>query len=1126
MNNSIFFAELRHEFRTGLKSPLLWIIAVGVVAYLATVLLNAEYAQQMGATDIPRNSPHIVYLMTAGQGFWMFFSWAWMFSRLIARDRDAKLQEIALASPVSLKGLLLARFGGVFGLAIILGLASPLGFLIVHPMEWAGLLKASDVGPIPMKSMLISWLIFTVPSALGMGSLFTAAAIRTRNSSGPFAVAGGIMLFWMLSMIIIRGGEMDPALASVLDPLAFAEVEYQADNWTPADKMQGALAMSVPLIVNRLIWGVLPVVVLIWSLLRVSREALIRGYGSKHGDSAQSHLASVKQGKRSQEAPKVDVPTAWYRWLPAVVAETRWQLSLFFRNKKSIATLGLMFVMGVAGSFVHVVSHGEGPLDPRPELITGLIAEFFYLMLVVIIAGFVGATIRRDFQKGFDELVATTCAPFGVRVFGVGLTSIGIAAAFSLTAGVSGLVVSLIFSPSGISLWTTVAYFMTCYLPALLEVCGVTIFVHALIKRSGVAYGLSMFCVFVFVLNPELGLINYPPAMLAMPFEMSFSELASWRPWVPEITAFALLKLGELLLLLGVSWLLIRREPDIDVRGRMAVAVRRLRGGAGVTIAVALALILTTLFILHNELVVKGGWQSPDQERENNAKWEREHLASALPFSLQGGSVRLRVEPEHVRVLGSWTIEGLRVEGSSLHAELPSGLEIKQVKVQDAQVDFVVDADHLVVPTGESCRASCRVQIELVASYAGWSVDGRVPWIAPRQAWIRATDVLPRLGIDPERMLVAPLERLNYQLPKSLPEPAAQSSVAAKGVAPAGRWDLEISAPAAWKVVARSLPETSLDFAFAWLANDTPEHTQLDGVELFHGSTHRATAKSIVQDIVELRACISELSGWKLGELKTVLQAPRDSESEVHGRMLWLAENDGWDVKGEGLGRLLRRRKIAKLIASAYIAEAANLRRSAGSRWLDDGVAGWVSLECARRTEGLEQWEALMEHGASEMSKAMGALKAPVRSLVQDAAADWVGIYSPLAISSWAMGIEQGQGVTKINEILGYVKQGKEVPEAVQMVLGTQLADQFLGKPRASDLSIEKHGADLKVRGQRWIWGEQGWEPNGTIDHFVQISKEGKVSRGESSSRVDAEPFTALDASPSFERSVSDNVWD
>lgn len=1126
MNPKIFIAELQHEFWAGLRSPLVPLIGIGVIGYLVVVLLNAEYAQQMGATDIPRNSPHIVYLMTAGQGFWMFFSWAWMYSRIIARDGEVNLHELSLACPVSLRGLLLARFAGVFLLACILGLSSPIGFFLVHPLEWMGLLQPADVGAVPIAAMTESWLLYAVPSALGMGSLFLAAAIRTRNATGPFAVAATIMLIWMMAMVIVKGAEMDPLISNLIDPLGYSEVEYQADDWTPADKMRGVLELSPSLILNRILWCVLPVGALIWSLWKVDRESLVLGRGAPRGRELAKNesLPSRQAASAKSDANPNAYPSAWFRWIPAFAAEARWHLQFSLRSSKTIAALVLMFVMGVAGSFVHGVAHGEGPISPRPEFVTGLVAEFYYLMLLLALAGFIGAMIRRDNRRGFDEIAAATSSPFGVRILGLSTAALALTTVFCMTAGFAGMVVALALAPAGFTFLTTPLYFFFCYLPALLEISGITIFIHSLVRSSGFAYALSIFVIFIFVVNQEIGLVSYPPAMVGLPLELAFSELADWSSWYGPIASFAALKLGTFLLFVGLAWLVSRREPYIDGISRLKVATRRLLGGAGVTLILALTMIIANLALLREKLIVQGGWQSPEEERFVQATWEHNYLANASRFSLQGGQVKLTVDPGKRAVEGSWILDGLQIQGELLHAEVPPGLEIKSVSVQGEARPFEIDADHLTVDTGEACLQSCRVELALVSRYEGWGAEGHLPWLSEQQAWLRATDVLPRLGIDPTRSLRAPLERRGRSLPKKPPSVTAMSCVAAHGVAPMGSWTVELAAPSGWSLASLSQASAPLDFALAWMAKGSPAESKEEGIQIWHGPSHKATAKSIALDLREAQRCLAKLTGWTRKEITSVLQAPRHSESAIIGSALWLAENDGWDIEDKGLGRTLRRYRLTQLLASDHLSNLSALRRSTASLWLDTGVAGWLALECVRSLDGLEAWNELLEHGADGLTHALGALEAPVVALSEESGAEWAELYSPLAINSWALANGRDDSLKKIRQVVNQVAQGVEIPVALSNATSPALAQKLLGKPRASDLAIAQETRPGNVQGTRWIWGERGWESPTPVQRWVRVTQDQSKLLPISQDSRHPEPFTALDGQPSFERSPADNI--
>ena len=249
-------AEAWHEFRAAFRGTFIPIAFPALVGYVLLVVLNADYMRDMGGTDVPRNSPHLVYLMTSGQAVWLLFAWAWLFAQAVVRDRSARLHEVVLSAPVSLPGLLAGRYLGALAAALLLIAAAGVGFLLVPVLGVVGLLPPEAVGPAPVFAIGHALLILGLPSAAGVGALFLCAAIRTRGLAGPFALAAVLMLVWMVSMVVLRGGDANVTLASYIDPTGFAEVEEQAvHTWTPREKVVGVLELTPPLIANRVVWS-------------------------------------------------------------------------------------------------------------------------------------------------------------------------------------------------------------------------------------------------------------------------------------------------------------------------------------------------------------------------------------------------------------------------------------------------------------------------------------------------------------------------------------------------------------------------------------------------------------------------------------------------------------------------------------------------------------------------------------------------------------------------------------------------------------------------------------------------------------------------------------------------------
>ena len=658
-------SEAWYEFRAGCQGPLIPIAFPGLIAYLMLVLLNADYLRDLGATDVPRNSPHLVYLMVSGQAVWLLFVWAWLFAQVVVRDRTAGLHEVVLSAPVSLPALLAGRYVGALGLACVLSLATGMGFVLVPPLGALGVFPPDAVGPQPLFAIGHSLLILILPSAAGLGALFLCAAIRTRALAGPFACAAALMLIWMVAMVVVRGGEANPALASLLDPSAFAEAEEQANAWTPREKAVGVLQMTTPLVANRLFWTLPPLLLLGIVLRRTERErlALEPAPAAREADPA---AGETKAEPASARVPPLGAPVR-PSWLGATWSEAAWHVALSFRGWETPLAMLVLAAMGVGGSFVHIILHADGPFLPRPDLIEPLLIEFYYLVIVFMVAGFVGVMARRDDRAGFGEIADATPAPLGSRVAGRALAAAAVTLVLALTPVLAVWIVTVFATPDAFSLLDPTFYFGLLLAPSLLELCALVLLAHALIRHAGAAHAVGVICAFFIVVNHELGVTSYPPAEVGVPPSITLSEFSGWAPWLGYVLTADLFKLAVAAAIVALAWLAWPRGTALTVPVRWRAGMGRLVGGAGALAAVAVALAIGIHTVLHERLVGLGGYESAAAETADDAAWEAHSWVAAAPFAVTGGEVAIEIDPIGRRATARWRLDGVRSSSRILH---------------------------------------------------------------------------------------------------------------------------------------------------------------------------------------------------------------------------------------------------------------------------------------------------------------------------------------------------------------------------------------------------------------------------------------------------------------------------
>ncbi len=1114
MNRSLtayFCGEFLHELQMGLKSFVVPLVVFVLSIYMLLIFLNADYMRAMGAVDIYRNSAHLTYLMASGQSLWLYFAWAWVFAQVIVRDQNAQLQEVVLAAPVPLQLTLLARFAGALVIAVIMGASVYLGFVSAPILVALGALPPEAVGPAPWAAFGWSLLVFTLPNALGTGAIFLCAAIWTRSTVGPFSAAAGVALVWMVAMIVLRGGEVDVAAASVLDPSGYSEAERQSMLWTPVEKKSAIIALTDLLVYNRLIWMVLPLGLLSFVLIRLRREQLAIVGKARIDDDDKSTINTVREGRPA--LPPIGTPS----WVRALANEAVWNFKLITSGFGVRLALFMLLLSGALGAWVNFVGHIDGPLVPTPQGLLPFVAEFFYVIVVFMVVGFVGGLMRRDDRLGYDEWVDSSFAPMGVRLLAKCITALALIAVLCIVPALSSLVVTALGAPAALDLAFPFIFMFLTFFPALAEVGVMAIFAHALFRRAGTAYVASILIAFIAIINHEVSVIEYPPAQIAMPTHAHPSQLAGWGPWLPMIFSMAGLKLALFAAGVGLSWLLWRRGSVFTVTERLAAARERLFGSAGVvTVTAGLALVMFAN-LLNTHLVEAGDFETKAEEIATDIAWERTWWQRAAPFALRGGSVEVKLVPEERTGDIVWQLQGLRA--THLHGTLPHGITLERASIAEVAQTIEQDGDHFVVQV-PNCRVECDLTLHLAVEHQGWPVE-TAPWLHVSGVWLRAENILPRLGHDPRRLVRSLGDRKDYGLPQELPSmPVPDALAPIRGVAPAGEWRWQIDAPAGTTVGARGAAQGVLDFAFVWLPQSLELDTAADVAFVASQSRHQQIPL-FAEEVQAFSACVAEELGQQ-PDVQTVIQSPRDlGDMALHGAMLWAPEDAVWESDGSGSGGWQRQFNLAQALARQVVLGQHDLRAEHGAQWLLEGVSGWTALRCVERRSGFEAGMALRKLHAEQLIETFAESDEPITTTAE-AYSPWLSQYATLALDNWGA----ADGLRKPQAIAGVLQNAsrESLVDALEKTLGSQEVVALMDAPKAGDVTVMRSGAGLEIVASRWLWAVSGWqvmdaparlllrEPGTDQGNWVDMDQPDTTKSG-----------LLIDATALFERTLEDN---
>jgi len=987
---ALIWHEARRQCQDGLSSSLPALVFVGLIGYILTVLCSADYLREMGGAGVARNAPSMVYMMSSGQLFLLLFAWAWVFAQPVVRDRSAYLHELILAAPVSLPALLLGRYLGAVAVAVMLGLAQGVGFVLAPVLEWAGIVPAGSVAATPWAALGQGWLLLIVPCAFGFGALYLIAALRTRSLAGPFAVAAALMLCWVLSMVVFDEQAND-LWSRLLCPAGYTEVELQVKDWTAQEKSSASLALTSTLLLNRLIWGVLPLFALGWALWRVNREALLLETAPSKPRRAQSVLPI--------STTIMPLPRPVPRWWRATLAETRWQCAEVFRHKGIWLTVLGLAALNVAGAFNHIVGHAEGPLVPRTELIVPLIRKMSFFFIVFVVARLAGMRMRRDDAPGFGDMLDACPAPDSVRFAGRAAAIVAVTLLLALVPAVSSLMTAALAAPDSLNFALAVGDSLLVNLPALLEFAAAIVLMHALIRPAGTAYTASMLVAFVFLVNHEAELVTFPPAQLGIAARVAFSSLTGWQPWLEPVITLALWKLSIVTLLLALAGLIMPRGSDpywTTLRRNLPTRLFKTPIGAVAALAVIALAVLAPR--LHQRLVIEGGYRTLQQQLAEDAAWERHWLPRAAEFAVAGGVLEITLEPDQQRLSGRWHLHGVQSANGQLHMQLPHGLHDLQAQVNDQPAEVETAWEHAAVALGACAEpaAGCDVILNWQLNAQGWNSQAIPPWMLPTGLWTRAREIAPQLGFDRNRIIRSPNERQALALTPAIADIPAHAAISLEAIAPAAdwRWTLHLDDT----VLDTGTTIAPLDFTAIWIPN-----AQLSRIDnIIHAPTHTQTARSIAADTADMQHCITRRIGHSVN-IERIVQLPRGlGETALIGTTLLLPEHYAWDIADTGTGRWLRRAAIAAAITRHHLHTHGDLRDSAAAPILAEGLPGAVGLLCVGDSDGLPALTAVLQHRSDITTQTLAASRLPIGPALHVPRKDWYADYGPQALLAFA----------------------------------------------------------------------------------------------------------------------------
>jgi len=438
--------------------------------------------------------------------------------------------------------------------------------------------------------------------------------------------------------------------------------------------------------------------------------------------------------------------------------------------------------------------------------------------------------------------------------------------------------------------------------------------------------------------------------------------------------------------------------------------------------------------------------------------------AAEHALRVAGGVLDIAIDAATGSAQGTWTLHGVQAPWGWLHLQAPPGFTLRAARARQASLATEARGGHIAIALDACARQACDVALDFSTEPGA----GR---------WLPAERLLPRLGLDGDRVLRHPAERARHGLPGFVTLPDHLAAVALAGVAPAGAWR--------WQARVRQGAST------------TVSNGQTGGVLDFVLSTPHESADALAAEAQAMHACVAARMG-DAPQVAAVAYAPEPAPARLSAGTLWLPPTLRDDPA-------LRRAEMARAIALRHVADAGRLRQTRGAQWLASGLPGAVGLLCATEQEAPAVAQALLQRASAQATQALQAQAGEVGAVAFAAFDGWVRDYAPLAALDSVRRLSTAQIQTLLAELGG----GVRIQYALSAALGTPRATLALSMPLVTDL---RTGVGGRLEGERWRWQQGGWKRLTAFD------------QGWALAGTPADGALWLDAWPGYERDFTDNL--
>jgi len=791
MSARLFAPVARFEWGYQLRSPVFW---VGVVLFflLAFGATTVDQIQIGSKGNVHLNAPYAILQTLGIMNVFAVFVVVAMVAGTVLRDDETGFAPILRSTRLGKGAYLGGRFAGALAAALLVICAVPLGIAIGSLMPW---LDAEKVGPFVAGHYLFAIVVVGLPTLLITGAAFFALATATRSMMWTYVGAVGLLTLYFVSRGLLRDVERD-ALAALSDPFGLSALSLATKYWTAADRNTRLPELGGLLLANRALWMSVAALVFgltVWRFRFEERAAKVtpkvgkdRPAGDSTGAPAAGRLAAPgapasPASPASSPPPRLASPRADAATRRAqFMALARFDMGFVFRSPAFFVLLFIGVLNAGGQAWFTNEWYGSGAY-PVTRLMVQALQQAFTIMPIIIAIYYGGELVWRDRERRLHEIVDATSAPEWAHLVPKVAAIAGVLVASSMVAVLTGMAVQLAKGYTQLEPGAYLAWFVWPTVVGALQLAVLSVLVQVLVPQKFIGWGVMLLYLVASIALASAGfehnLYNYGSTTPVPLSDMSGMA----RFWIGQNWFHAYWSAWALALAV-LAYAFWRRGSGATLAQRLPQARQRLRGGAGVLGAAALAGAAGSgAYIFWNTNVLNRYLPVPEQEARLAAA-ERELLRfEHLPLPrITAVTLDVQLYPRQARAVTTGTYR-LHHRGTQPVSELYvvvgerlrlDALELPGASLKKEFPDDGVRLYELATPMqpGEVRELRFKTTLE----ERGFPNGAPLTRIVENGTFLDNSEISPGLGIGRDGLLKDRAKRRKHGLPPDLRPPTLE----------------------------------------------------------------------------------------------------------------------------------------------------------------------------------------------------------------------------------------------------------------------------------------------------------------------------------------------------------------